>query len=570
MAFSAPFPPRALLNRLRGHLGAFGPDRNAAAAILMALLSMVLIGTTAISLDGGTVFLAKRKQQAATDMAAMAAAATPGRAAASATALLTANGYATASLQVETGRFVADSSLAAAARFQPDVSAAATAVRITTSTVQPLIFGSALRALAGTGDRSDGFTIRTAAIARKQDLAAFTLGSGVADLDAGLLNALLGSLLGTHVSLSLLDYQSLAAAKLDLFDFSDGLATRIGVTGASYGTLATQVVTRSAGLAALADTLSGNAGAAAVIRNVAAATPAGGGVLDRIIDFGAASSVTVGASHPVTARVSALDLLTALARLGGDGQLMSLDLGASLPGLGSTQLMFALGQPTQSTGLVAVGSEGAILRTAQIRLALTTQLAAPGLPGNLLNVSVVLDGAPAVASLDAISCAQGAAQASVTLGVTPGLASVRIGSIAAADVSRLAVTPTLDPALVLNVPGLVSVGASGQAAMAAISPIPVAFTAADILAGTRKTVATPVSLADTLAGAMRNTSLTVSLLGAKLPIPGLNTAVQAALVAAATPIDLALERILALMGVSVGTATTSVTGVRCGQGLLVQ
>lgn len=52
-----------------------------------------------------------------------------------------------------------------------------------------------------------------------------------------MLNAVLGRLLGANLSLSVMDYNALASANIDLFQFSNALATRVGLKAVTYGDL---------------------------------------------------------------------------------------------------------------------------------------------------------------------------------------------------------------------------------------------------------------------------------------------------------------------------------------------
>ncbi len=64
--------------------------------------------------------------------------------------------------------------------------------------------------------------------------ASFTVGSGVARLNAGALNKLLSLLLGTDVTLSLADYEGLANTNVNLL----GLANALGLAVGTYDELA--------------------------------------------------------------------------------------------------------------------------------------------------------------------------------------------------------------------------------------------------------------------------------------------------------------------------------------------
>ena len=549
----------------------FRQERSGSSAVLVGLLGAVLFGFTAVGVDGASFFLAKRRQQAATDLAAIAAAGALAQAPARLATVMAANGYPAAALESAIGTYTPDATLAPAQRFT--LSATGNAVRVAATTTQPFIFGGAFQALLGGGRSSPsstaGVPIRTEAIARKLDTTAFTLGTGVASLDGGLLNAVLGGLLGTQISLSVLDYQALASANVDLFDFGSALATRIRAPGPTYGTLTASAAPPAALFSSLADALGSSTGAAAAARSIAAALPPSAAVpLGPLIDYGPAASLVLGAPHPMAARVTALDVLTALVRLCNGGHIATIGLGASLPGLMSVQLSLVVGEPVQGSGYFAVGPEGTVLHSAQLRLQITTQITGAGLPASL-TLPLYLELAPATAAVTDIACGAGAAQAVVTLNVASGLAAAAIGTVRATSMADLSASPSVDAATLLDLAGLLRVSATAQATLAASGPTAVRFTADDIRSGVAKSVTAPLSLAALLDGLAANTRVSVSLLGLTPPQPALPGAVQAAIATAIRPLDLAIERLLPLLGLSVGIASTSVTGVRCSQGQLV-
>lgn len=94
--------------------------------------------------------------------------------------------------------------------------------------VQVRLRGETLLLMPFIGSR-DVYAEATAATATDA-IAAFSLGSGVAKLDAGALNRLLGMLLGTTVNLSLVDYNALANTKVNLL----GLKNAVDLTAGTY------------------------------------------------------------------------------------------------------------------------------------------------------------------------------------------------------------------------------------------------------------------------------------------------------------------------------------------------
>src|SRR5690606_34526792 len=91
----------------------------------------------------------------------------------------------------------------------------------------------------------------TAALPGGPPSAAFSIGSRLASLDGGLANALLSGLLGGQVSLTVMDYRALADARVNLLQFSDALATELGVTAGDYDALLAHQVQAGQMLSAL-------------------------------------------------------------------------------------------------------------------------------------------------------------------------------------------------------------------------------------------------------------------------------------------------------------------------------
>ena len=201
----------------------FAHDQRSNIAIMSAGVMLLVVGCVALGVDVGTIFADRRKVQSAADLAAIVAASDLTHATAAATAVVTKNNYASSSLvSVEPGVYTASAALTPAQRFVA-AAAPANAVRVTMRTQTPLYFGRVLTS-------ASQFTINTTAIASTTQLASFAIGSRLASLNGGLLNSLLGGMLGTTLSLSAMDYQSLIDAKIDAFDFMSALATKANLT----------------------------------------------------------------------------------------------------------------------------------------------------------------------------------------------------------------------------------------------------------------------------------------------------------------------------------------------------
>lgn len=190
----------------------FITDERGNIAIMGAVSLLLVIGCTALGVDVGTIFADKRRTQSAADLAAIVAASDLTNASRAAAATVAKNNYPPDSLvAVEPGVYTAKASLAPQQRFVAGATPA-NAVRVSMQTKTPLYFGKVL-----TGESQ--WNLKATAIASTTQLASFAIGSRLASLNGGLLNAVLGKMLGTTLSLSVMDYNALLAAKIDAFDF---------------------------------------------------------------------------------------------------------------------------------------------------------------------------------------------------------------------------------------------------------------------------------------------------------------------------------------------------------------
>src|SRR3546814_7974854 len=96
-------------------------------------------------------------------------------------------------------------------------------------------------------------------------MASFAIGSRLASIDGGVLNALLSGLTGSSISLKALDYRALAGADVDLFAWLDALRTQAHVSAGSYDELLGTSVAVGDALAAAASVTPDSAAAEAQI-----------------------------------------------------------------------------------------------------------------------------------------------------------------------------------------------------------------------------------------------------------------------------------------------------------------
>ena len=543
----------------------FFADTRGNFTMMSAGLMTLIIGCTALGVDVGAIFTDKRKAQSAADLAAIIAASNLNNAYNAASATVVKNNYPASSLvAVALGTYTANSAVAPQARFVTPATATANAARVTLKTQTPLYFA---RYITGKSQ----FEISTTATASSTAIASFAIGSRLVSINGGLLNALLGGMLGTNLSLSAMDYQSLINARIDAFDFLSALATRVNLTGVSYESLLSgNYKLPDVVAAALAAQQATNGSSSATIA-LSTISQALSGLstkvsLGSVIDMGPYNGMIAGQKPKVGVSVSVYSLVSAIAELANGKNQISAPVNLGLPGVAAASLVVTVGERPVGSSWLAVGTTGASVHTAQTRILLTVQVGGSGIVP-AVNLPLYVEVAQGTATLNAISCNHAnITNSTVTLGVTPGLVDAWIGSVSMADMTNFTTKPNPPSALLVNVSGF-NVSGRAHAAIGNTSPTSVDFNYVDIQSQLAKTVTTrnfTSSLTSSLLG-----DLSLSINGVGLPIPGLTSAVSGVLSGATTSIDQLLFTALSTLGVGVGQADVWVSGVRCDGAVLV-
>jgi uncharacterized membrane protein len=545
-----------VIRRLADRTRQFGAARGGNVAILVALGSVLLLGAGAVGADLGLVFQARRKAQGAADIAAMVAAIDPTQADAMARRSLSDNGYGGAVATVDAGTYDASVSGAApGSRFHPGTGPA-NAVRVGLSTAVPVTFGKAI-GLAGT------VPLRVTGTAASAQFAAFSIGSGTLQLSNGIANALLGSLLGTQLSLSVSDYNALLGARVDGLRVLDALATSLNLQAASYTDIVQANASVGQMLMALRVAAQGNSAAVNALSGILNALPNAGNTIPigQVAPLGDAAALAPprGFGGP---SVDLMNILGATAALANGQNQVAVDLGATVPGLLSTRLTLAIGERRRSSGWVRPGSPNATVQTAQTRLLIEATASAP-LGLGTLSLPIYAEVAPAQATLRALSCA-GSRQA--TISVQTGLATLAVAAVSRSAITGNAAPPILSqPATLIALP-LVNVSGRALATIGSKSQTLV-FSDADIANHTVRTV-TSGDLTQSVTGSLlQNLTLNINGIGVS---PLLQTALGATLSAIAPALDLVLDSTLRTLGLQLGYADVDVDGVLCSQAVLVQ
>lgn len=530
-------------------------DRRAGISIMSALALAMLIGSAALAVDVGSLYLDRRKLQGIADAAAMAAAARPGEERAAAQRIIAASCACSITIAALTsGTYTPDAAIEAESRFAAG-GGSPNAVRVTLTRNRPLFFG---RFVTG---RSES-VIRATATGARRGYAAFSLGSRVAAVHGGVPNALLSALTGSQVNLSVMDYEALASADIDLLAFSDALRTEVGADVLTFGqTLDTQVTTPQV-LSALAQASDGQV--ATALEHLASKALPRTLVPSRAIDLGPrSSSIRIDAANPV--KVNALDLARAMLLLGNANRQLDLSLASSLPGGSGVDLALMIGEPPAHSPLIAVtDTNDVVVRTAQVRLKLDAKVSTPLAA---VQIPVLAELGSASARISDIQC-QGAGNGSVSLAVTTAPATLAIGTVSNSDFQNMQRQLDPQPARLLRLP-LASVDAEAELVLSDLAEKPLGFSRAEIDAGKMKTVESTGLVAGAAKSLSDRMDLRVNILGLGLNAKVLTTLVGDTVGLAAPVLDTLIADITGVLGVHVGEADARVNALRCGKAKLV-
>ena len=529
-------------------------DRRGGISIASAAAMTMLIGAVALAVDIGSFYLDRRKLQGIADAAVLAAAGRPGEERAAAERIIAANcdcGIVIASLTP--GTYQPDPAVQAEQRFSPG-GAAQNAVRIVLTRERPMFFG---RFLTG----RDNTIIGASATGARRGYAAFSLGSRVAAVHGGVPNALLSALTGSQVNLSVMDYNSLASADVDLLAFSEALRTQLDADVLTFGqTLDTQATLPQV-LSALAASTDGQASAA--LSNLATRAVPKPLFPSRAIDLGPRStSIRVDEANPV--RVNAMSLLRSMLLLANANRQIDLSVASSLPGGSGVNIAVLVGEPPANSPLIAItDTQQVVVRTAQVRLKLETKVA---LPLASVEIPVYAELGSASARITDINCSAGAD--AVTLGIKTSPATLTIGKVADSDFQNMQRPLVPVSAKLIKLP-LANVEGKAELVLSDLNDKPAHFTRDEIERGTTKTVESTGLVAGAAKSLADRIDLKVNILGLGLGANALTGAVGEALGLAAPVLDSVLEGLTGVLGVHIGEADARVNALRCGKARLV-
>ena len=427
-----------------------------------------------VSIDIGNLFYQQRALQRSADLAAMAAAQRLDLPAAAQQAVvqngLTVDGT-NVTLAVVPG--VWDASAGTAPTYftaQAAVDGNTNAAQVTITQNVPYFFMVGRRQLTAT------------AIAKNTSIVAFSLGSGLASVDNGLLNQLLGYLLHTNLNIDAVSYQGLATTNIRLADLAVALGAgsmqELLSLSPSLGTLFNAVIS-VASQSGLAGVSVGGAGASNALSfgndlNVPINIGDGGASSPGLLQVLALAGNEQAA---LNASVNVLDILTTAAQIANSQSAVNVaPVALNILGLGTVTLSLKIIEPPA----IAVGPPGQFLsgpsagqwrtqaRTAQVRLGLDINVNAAGLLA--VDLPIALQVAGATGHAKSTSCTVPRSNSTATISVQPQPVSACIASGAATAVNSALNCGSMAPAQLISMPVLGFLGNQVVNVKANISP----------------------------------------------------------------------------------------------------
>lgn len=381
------------------------------AVALVAALWMGVALSCLMVLDIGHLFWQQRELQKMADFAAIAGATDP----ASTCTTLSAgsagsNGLvSTDQLQAQHGHWLPNASGQRTTYFTSGSAMQVNACRVTVQRTVPYFF---VWSAAEGGHRT---LQATATAVQRPQSARLSVRSKLAaiqtDSDAALLNALVGGLLGGKLSISVLGWNGLLGAQIDLLKFLDALALKVGVDAGDYDRLLSTQVSVNKVLETMLDVLQRDTTtAAAVVQalqrlvGVSATVPSMQLQLNQLLQLQSGLAVSA-----LTTSLNVLDLVQALVQVGNRNNAVAGAVDIPL-GLAHVALRLKVVEPPQLTAIGnpalarrdPLGADRLLVRTAQVRALVSVDLPAVGAAITALNALLKLI-SPAVALVNVLT-----------------------------------------------------------------------------------------------------------------------------------------------------------------------
>ncbi|WP_231409481.1 TadG family pilus assembly protein [Ralstonia solanacearum] len=533
---------------------------------MVSVLTTVFVATVGltllVSVDIGNVFFTQRALQRAADMAAMAAAQRLDIPTQAAQQSVAQNGL-TVTPTVVLGVWNATNTAAAPTYFcasgNVGCSGTVNAAQVTLTQNVPYFFSVGQRSLTAT------------AIAKNTAIVSFSLGSGLASVNGGLLNQMLGALLGNSnpLSLDLVSYQGLANTTIRVSDLmaalNVGTVQQLVSSQVSLSQLVSAVVSAggqngltgvSVGTVLAPNTLVIGPLLRSTLINVGNSTGTPG-VLQFLAQAGNDQSA-------LNAQLNVLDLVTTAAQIANNQNAVAISIPSlTLPPLAGATLNLKIIQPP----VIAIGPPGkdtsgnwmTQASAGQVRLGLNVSASVPGAATINVPIGVVVAGASAHA-VDAY-CPVPRANLSADLAgtISPVSACIAAGADSVASGTLNCGSAGAAPLLsLLGIP-LVSIYSNPPPSSSVSFGSDTPYSGLQIAVGqTKRATATSGFFS-----ALLSNNLTVTPLPSLLPLPVSLSAISAELSTVGSTLDSLLTPALELLGVQLGYADIKVLSVNC-------
>ncbi len=364
-------------------------DRRGSVVTVFSFSALVLALITAIVMNQVSFYMAKRKLQSAVDMAALMIMKSGDVTTAAARSLIEAQlGAKISSIKVTRGSYDPNAAIPAHSRFVPDGSPH-NAVEIKASMpAAEVMFGGMI----------PDFAIDATARAARRTSATIAVGSRLVRVEGGLSAALLDALLGYKGKLTIMDYEALASADVDVGRFLSALNVTAGIKAVTFD----DVLKAPVSVRHVLDAMAATTDDGDVLVLLKKAAPAAGNKvqLSKVIDLGSIGGLPVddllaGQTFPV----SVGELLTASAALSDGDHQVAVDLASVLGDKSIANASLYVGEKPQVLAYLGRAGENNEVETSQFRL----DVGALGLnPLTAVKLDVSLAGAEV--EIDDIKC----------------------------------------------------------------------------------------------------------------------------------------------------------------------
>ena len=254
-----------------------------------------------------------------------------------------------------------------------------------------------------------------------------------------LLNALLGNLLGTNVSLTVADWNAIAQGDVNLASFLNALQTQVGVSSPSQALNANATLAQIVSAMAVAAQADGNTALVSALNTV---QPQVGG-LSGAIRLGDLLTVSLPNGALSSVRLNALDLVTGAIQLYNYRNVLTtpspITISGSAIGLGSVINSVQLYAQVIEPPVYTCGPAGTQFHTAAVRVKLNVDLVDLQPNASALNAPPTITGASVkiaqiqlyveVARAEGVISAVDTISHAVTIQATPGVADLYLGTI---------------------------------------------------------------------------------------------------------------------------------------------